>query len=300
MPFDSKSDGPQLVQTPGSEACQPYVPGHLATASLDLVERIQRHFLTVLETDLSEALQTPVTATLNQARQALYSSILDKAEAGGCMIALDLAPLRGYVLLDLPAPLLFRVLDILLASPPDALAGSRGPVTEIELHILREFFDIFIKSLHGAWQSVYPISLKLLSTGIEETRQALSGGRGEIALITGAGLSIGDVRASFEIAVPGFLARLAEMHSRDQARRASSPAPAQENLLAALAKATVRLEAVLQGASVRMGDLVAMRQGQILLLGTPPGSPFDCLVNGKAQFKGEMVASGNRQGFQIE
>jgi flagellar motor switch/type III secretory pathway protein FliN len=49
-----------------------------------------------------------------------------------------------------------------------------------------------------------------------------------------------------------------------------------------------------------MGDLVAMRQGQILLLGTPPGSAFDCLVNGKAQFKGEMVATGTHQGFQIE
>ena len=100
--------------------------------------------------------------------------------------------------------------------------------------------------------------------------------------------------------IGGFLARLAEKHARDRARRASSPAPVQENLLAALARATVRVEAVLQGASVRMGDLVAMRQGQILLLGTPPGSPFDCLVNGKAQFKGEMVAAGNRQGFQIE
>jgi len=300
MPFDPKSDGPQLVQAPGSETCQAYVPGHLATASVELVERVQRHFLTVLETELSEALQTPVTAALNRARQAPYSAILDKAEAGGCMIALDLAPLRGCVLLNIPAPLLFRVLDILLASPPDASAGSRGPVTEIELHILREFFDIFIKSMHGSWETVYPISLKLLSTGLEETRQSLSAARGEVALITGAGLSIGDVQASFEIAVPGFLARLAEKHARDQARRASSPAPVQENLLAALARATVRVEAVLQGASVRMGDLVAMRQGQILLLGTPPDSPFDCLVNGKAQFKGEMVASGNRQGFQIE
>jgi flagellar motor switch protein FliM len=300
MPSDSKNDGPQLVQAPGGETYQAYVPGHLATTSIELVTRVQRHFLTALETELSEALQISVAATLDQTRRVTYSAILDKAEAGGCMIALDLAPLRGYVLMDFPPALLFRVLDILLASPPDAAAGSRGSVTEIELHILREFFDIFIKSLRGAWEAVYPLSLKVLSTGIEETRQALSAGTGEIALTTGVGLSIGDVRTNFEIAMPGFLARLAEIRSRDHASRASSSAPVQENLLAALGKATVRLEAVLQGASVRMGDLVAMRQGQILLLGMPPGSPFDCLVNGKTQFKGEMVATGNRQGFQIE
>ena len=49
MPSDSRSDGPQLVQTNVGETYQAYVPGHLATASVELVERIQRHFLTVLE-----------------------------------------------------------------------------------------------------------------------------------------------------------------------------------------------------------------------------------------------------------
>ena len=227
--------------------------------------------------------------------------MLDKAETGGCMIALDLAPLRGYVLLDFPPALLLRVLDILLASPPDAAAGSRGSVTEIELHILREFFDIFIKSLRGAWETVYPIELKLLSTGIEETRQTVSAGAAtKSAPHAAPSVSIGDVQASFEIAVPGFLARLAEAHSRDQASQRRRLRPRRKIFLPRSLGPPVQVEAVLQGASVRMGDLVAMRQGQILMLGTPPGSPFDCLVNGKAQFKGEMVATGNRQGFQIE
>lgn len=252
MPLDTRSDGPQLVPAPGAETFAKYVPGQLASASLDLVERIQRHFVTALETDLSEALQVPVAGTLHQTHQLKYSAILDRAEAGGCLIALDLAPLRGYVLIDFPPPLLFRVLDILLASPSDAVAGSRGGVTEIELHILREFFDIFIKSLRDAWAPVYPVGLKLLSTGIEETRQALVTGTNEMALATSVGLSIGDVQTGFEIAVPGFLARLAEIHSREHTSRDSSQAPVQESLIAALGKATVRLEAVLQGASVRM------------------------------------------------
>jgi flagellar motor switch protein FliM len=204
------------------------------------------------------------------------------------------------VLLDFPSGLLIRVLDILLASPPDTSANLRGSVTEIELHILREFFDIVIRSLQGAWDSVYPVEFKLLCTGIDEIRQTAMAGSDEVTLATGADLSIGDAHASFEIAMPGYLARLAEVQSRDQASHQSPAAPVQENLLAALARASVHVEAVLQGASVRMGDLVAMRQGQILLLGTPPGSAFDCLVNGKAQFKGEMVATGTHQGFQIE
>jgi flagellar motor switch protein FliM len=299
MPSDPINDDLQPVQSAAGDSFRPYVPGHLAASSIDLLERTQRHFLTVLEGELSEALQTPVTAAVNETQQAAFATVLDNAEPGGAMIALDLAPLRGYVLLNFPPALLFRVLDILLASPAEAAAGSRTGVTEIELHILHEFFDSFAKALRGAWEPVYPIALRLVATGIEDTRQAVSSASGETALVTGASLFIGDVRAPFEIAVPGFLARLAETRSRDRTRDASSGAPVQENLLAALSKATVQLEAVLQGASVRMGDLVGMRKGQILMLGTSPDSPFDCLVNGKAQFQGEMVATGNRQGFQI-
>ena len=153
--------------------------------------------------------------------------------------------------------------------------------------------------MHAAWEPVYPVDFKLLSVGIEGNAEA-DPARDEIALTASADVSIGDVRASFELAVPSFLARLAEIHSRGRERRASSPAPLQENLLAALSRATVQLEAVLQGSSIRMGDLVAMQKGQVLLLGMPAGSPFDCLVNGKQQFKGEMVATGNHQGFQID
>jgi flagellar motor switch protein FliM len=287
------------VPTPGGEAYKAYIPGQLAAASVEFVERIQRQFLTTLEAELGEALQTPVSATVRKARQVTMKSILDNAEPGGCTIALDLSPLRGCVLLDFPSVLLIRVIDILLASPPATSANSRGSVTEIELHILREVFDIFIKSLQSAWQTVYPVEFKLLCTGLDEIRQTIAVSD-EVTLTSGADLSIGDTQAWFETAIPGYLARVAEIRSRDLASLHPTAAPVQENLLAALARANVRVEAVLQGASVRMGDLVAMREGQILLLGTPPDSAFDCLVNGKAQFKGEMVATGTHQGFQIE
>src|ERR1700722_14921331 len=105
MPSEPINDGPQLVQTNVGEAYRPFVPGQLAPASIEIIERTQRHFLTALEGELSEVLQTPVTAALSETRQAPFSEILDTDEPGGCMIALDLAPLRGHVLMSFPPAL---------------------------------------------------------------------------------------------------------------------------------------------------------------------------------------------------
>jgi flagellar motor switch protein FliM len=48
-----------------------------------------------------------------------------------------------------------------------------------------------------------------------------------------------------------------------------------------------------------MSELLAMEPGQVLRLGNPAGSSFDCVVNGKAKFQGELIRSGDRQALQI-
>jgi flagellar motor switch/type III secretory pathway protein FliN len=49
-----------------------------------------------------------------------------------------------------------------------------------------------------------------------------------------------------------------------------------------------------------MADLLALKPEQILFLGTPVETPFDCLVNGTVQFTGEIVAGANRPCFQVQ
>jgi flagellar motor switch protein FliM len=67
-----------------------------------------------------------------------------------------------------------------------------------------------------------------------------------------------------------------------------------------LGGATLQLEAVLCGSTLRMSDLGAMQPGQILMLGQPAGSALDCLVNGKAKFRGEWITQGDRPALQID
>jgi len=78
-----------------------------------------------------------------------------------------------------------------------------------------------------------------------------------------------------------------------------APAPARETILRALRRASVSVEAVLSGSTLRMGDLLAMEPGHVLMLAQPAGSPLECRINGKPKFRGEWINRGNRQTLEL-
>jgi flagellar motor switch protein FliM len=138
-----------------------------------------------------------------------------------------------------------------------------------------------------------------IAAGSDNVRKMAASSAGDAAVIVTSRLCIGDTDEVFEVAIPGFAARLAEINAREALARAGEDEPADPNLIAALHRSKLNVETVLRGSSIRMKDLLAMREGQIFLLRTPLEASFDCLVNGKPQFTGHMIANGNRHGFQI-
>jgi flagellar motor switch protein FliM len=283
------------VERNPSRAC---APGHLASNPRELIERIHGDFLASLQPGLSDVLLAPAILEFRHSAQGPLSHLLDPSSPG-CLAALDLTPVPGLAILRFTPSLLFRVLDTLLSAPPDAAATSREAITEIEIHILSEFFQVFADSLRAAWAPFLSMGFALMAAGTENVRKIASPSAGDATVIVTSRLCIGDSGEAFEIAIPGFAARLAEINTREAAMRAGRTESADPNLIAALHRSQLRVETVLRGSSIQMKDLLAMRQGQIFLLKTPLEASFDCLVNGRPHFTGHMIANGNRHGFQI-
>ena len=114
-------------------------------------------------------------------------------------------------------------------------------------------------------------------------------------------VSIAENEDTFRVAVPVLAVRLAALQNEQKAAaEVSGETAARTARLDAVSGATVQLEAILSGSSIRLGDLAAMQAGQILVLTEPAGSQLDCLVNGKAKFRGEWIAFGDRRGLQVD
>jgi flagellar motor switch protein FliM len=292
-----------IVQPPDGAGDSVTSPEHLAIqASPDIVEfaeRVHQAFLETLQSKLTAALASETRASFIRTEQSFMARYLTDTEPGIHNIALSLEPLAGCALLRFSSELLFKVLDILLASPTGSVGPRGESVTEIESHVLRGFFRIFSDALKETWRSIPPVALTLLPEN-SEVGSVSYGDSHSVAMksmieIDGAG---GD----FYVVIPSFLARLSAKLSGlkpDETAPADGEPPTPARIADALGSAKVDIDAVLSNLTIRIGDLLELAPGQILLAEKAADSIFECLANKSTRFEGELVSAGDWYGFQL-
>jgi len=285
MDSEENAPGPRLVA--GAEE-DSFAPGALPAEQMAFVRAIQEDFLRGFARQVANRLETPVEAHMSAMQRVSRSTFLHSQEDGGHMLVLETEPAGSQVLVAFSAGLAACFLRSLLGAPPAADAGPSA-LTEIELYILHEVFDLLVEEANRAWKSC-GIAFRVGST---ETPDATAGQ--ESMLVASCRVDMDETQEGFRIAVPAFLARLAALH----ALRGSTGAAPGISILASLRHARLRVEAVLPGSTVSMADLLAMEPGHLLMLSRAAGSPLECRINGKPKFQGEWLARGNRQALEL-
>jgi flagellar motor switch protein FliM len=286
---------PLKVVRPAYDAVAPDL---LPVDQVAFVETIHNHFLTALSQSLAAYLDTPCTATPAGIDQTPAAAFLESAEKDACLLTLQLTPIKGNSWITLGQGLVFRVLDILLGARPGATTGARAGITDIERHVLRELFELLMGALNTSWS---PTGLGFHIDPAGSTGDVPAAAESDGAtMILKCNVRLGEAEELFRVAVPVLSVRLAILQSEEAAGLSPAQSPAHADLLDAVSSASLQLEAVLGGSSLRMSDLAAMQPGQVLVLGQPAGSPLDCLVNGKAKFRGEWITQGDRPAFQVD
>lgn len=292
------------IVDPADGTAKNVAPEHLAIhASPEIVafaERTHLAFLESVQSKLTDVLGAEARASFIRTEQSFMARYLTEAEPGIHNAALSLEPLDGCALLCFSTELLFKVLDILLASPA-AEVGPRGDsVTEIEFHILRGFFRIFSEALKETWRSIPAVALTPLP---ESSEESLVGYGDSHCLALKSTIEIDGAAGDFAVVIPSFLARLSLKHSGfnpDKTILADAGSlSTQARIADALGSAKVDMDAVLSNLTIRIGDLVELMPGQILLAEKASDSTFECRVNKRTQFRGELVSAGDRYGFQL-
>ena len=62
----------------------------------------------------------------------------------------------------------------------------------------------------------------------------------------------------------------------------------------------VAIQVWLDGSEMRLGDLLELREGQIVRLDHPVERMAVCTLNGVSGFSGQIVSTGQRRAFQVE
>lgn len=289
MDSENVTPGPRPAPVPAEyETC---APGSLPAAQMAVVRVIQEKFVRILSEELAHRLEVTVTGQLSGSEPVEIGAFLGSGSEGGCFLTLEAEPVRGQAYAFLSAGFVAFLLKVLLGAP----AMTEGPrnITEIEMHILRELFEMVARELSAAWKPV-GVGFKWTSSA---TPEAGAAGQGTV-LVFDCRLNLEGAEETVRIAVPAFLARLAALQATPAASEAGSPA-VRGKILDSLRRASVNVEAVISGSKLRMRDLVALESGHVLMLSQAAGSPVECRINGKAKFQGEWISRGNRGALEL-
>jgi len=256
---------------------------------LQLVRGLFDQFLEGLSSALPAYLSPPMEVRFVNATQEPLSKAIGQLE-GECAISLAVKPFEPCLRLVLGTAFACAALESILGAPAEAARSPRKSLTDLDLQVLREFNESITKELKAAWQPTFRQPVTLVSTELVAGLDAARLENQNSVVLSAEVTSLG-CTDSIKLIVPSILLRLLSKPPNENEADA---------LAQSLAAVSLEVEAVLQGGDIQVRDLLALQPGKILKLPQKDQESVQCLVNGVAKFRGELVTSSSSLGLQIQ
>ncbi len=281
VPFDFRKPG----QTPGSQMRAIYV--------------LKQKFLHRVVSSLSAYLRSSVTAQMLAVDHLSYAEFLRSLPSPTCVVSVGMRPYEGNAVLEINPSLVFPIIEILLGGNGKQGAAAIREITEIEQNVLDGLFRIILQALAEAWKDLLPVALTIDSVG-KEARLLHPPHEPMVAM--SFEIKLEECAGQMNLAVP---TEILTMQGEDgdassAPRKVEAGEAEQARMLDLMQKALFTLEAHLEGPTLRVRELLDLKEGDVLTFEHPIDRPLDGFVNGKRKFAGGIVNTGKRKAFQIE
>ncbi len=279
----------QAPETRPQESVSPQFP---------LLQGIHEVFARSLSNVLSPFLQSEIQVDLAGLRLTTMGDFQRTLPVPSCVIKLRLHPEPESLMLCLDSPTVLGLLDLLLGGAGSPLPVARE-LTEIEWSLLEEISRVIVRCLGESWQTIKPVEFVVESLGSDPS-QITYPDPARSGLRISFELQFAGETGRFEFAVPcSFFDATAAASDTKQVEESFSQIDIERNALL-LEEAEVELEVQLQGARLTFGELLALRQGQVVRFDHGLHDPVRGVVNGELTLNGHILSSGRKRAFQFE
>jgi flagellar motor switch protein FliM len=251
-----------------------------------------------LSISLSSFLRTSVAGSYASGRDVLFSEFLKDETPSGFGLAI-VRPQHCRMLLRVDYSVLFPIIGIALGAKPGSFTSPERKPTEIELQVVNLLFRLLISDAYRAWAVPLKSQLETVSLEVEQ-RPARAFAATDQVFVSRFNISIGEHTGHFSLVVPATLFgnALAEDDALSQPPSDSGGSP--EQTLELMLPAKVSIEVWLDGAGMRLGDLMQLAEGQIVKLDHPVERKAVCTLNGVTCLAGQIVTTGTRRAFMLD
>ena len=218
-----------------------------------------------------------------------------------CIVALGMRPFDGNAVLEINSSLVFPILEMLLGGVGKPTGNKlMREITEIEQSILEAVYRIILHDLKDSWRQVTNISFSIDSHETEPSLlQFLAPNEAVVAI--SLEIRIGESAGMMNVGIPSIIIKMLRQKF-DQGwtnRRTAASEDEQARVMRLIRPARVHLDARLQGPTLRMEDLMELKEGDVLAFDYSTTKPINLLVNGKLKYVGQVVSAGNKRALQL-
>ncbi len=274
-------------------------PDKLSKDQLRTLQQVNETFARLVSSGLSAYLRTPVQIDLVALEQVPYEDYL-RGINHSVFTIMSLPPLAGQAVLEMEFGLVFTMIDRMLGGPGKPI--KRTNLTDIERPLLRQTIERMFAALKTAWEGVVMINPTV--EGTESSAQFV-----QVAPPTDVAVTIlfevrmGGARHAMSICIPyqvlkPITGKLCAQKWFSGGTRKATPTT-RIHLSNQVSDTEVELSVSLGSTVVTMGQFVAFRPGDTILLSQPVAEPLVLSVGGRPKFQGRPAMQGKKIVFAV-
>jgi len=276
-------------------------PDRIAKDQLRAIHMLHDNFARSLASSLSAYLRAYVMVNLVSVEQLSFTEFSQCLSSPTCLVSLGMNPFDGKAVMEMNPSLVFPILEMLLGGSAKAEININREITEIERSILDGLLRIILQDLKQAWHAVSQIEFHVDALQTEpQMLQILAPNEAVVAV--SMEVRIGERSGMMNIGVPSMIVKMLRQRFDQQwsVRKTESTEAEQARVLSLVKAANVRIDARLEGPTLTVGDLMALKPGDVLAFDYPVHRELDLSLNGKIKFRGGIGCSGRKRAFFVQ
>ena len=276
-------------------------PSKFSKEQIHTIQAIHENYARLLATFFSGHLRTVVQITVHSVEQLTYEEFVNTLPNPTTLAIFNAEPLEGNAVLEINPEIIFTIIDRLFGGPGQAPETIRD-LTDIERVVIEKVIVRILDIWREAWDNIVQMrpKLDLIETNPLFT-QIVS--PSEMVVLISFRTQFGENEGLINFCVPyivlePIMNKLSAHYWFAGTGKEATPETI-SRITQRIEKASLNVSAVLGEASISVGELLELQQGDVVALDTKVTDLIKIVVGSKLKFRGRPGKVGSKLAVQI-
>ncbi len=265
------------------------------------LEIIHQRFSRLFRSAISAMLRRVVDVALVSTDMIKFGEFLKTLPVPTSLHIYKMEPLRGFALLVLETKLVFALIDVLFGGTARTQVKVEGrDFTPIETYIVKRIVVKLLEELRMAWRPVHELNIEYSRSEVNPQFAGIVP-PSDLVIVVTFEMEIEDQQANLSFCIPYSMVEpiRAKLHAGFQSDRLEIDQAWLTRLQERIMDSEVDLVSILGKTSIKAGDLMRLRPGDIIPLETDETDEIDILVEGVCKFRGKPGAIKGQAALEV-